>query len=89
MGGHGLTRICTFFSFNYLTETFQRYPTAPHIDERTNNGPNHVAQKTVCAYFEVPSRRRRLVPLSRHHLAKGRLHIGMSLTECAEILIFH
>ncbi len=61
---------------NDLLEILHRSFPEPHINQRSYNGPHHVAQKPVCRYrkYEPPLRLR---PLCMGNMANERAHIGL------------
>ena len=87
IAGHGLASITTPFALNHPTEIIERQAAASHLYQSAHNRSHHVAKKPVGRDFKIPAVSRCLVPLSRRDFAQSGLHVGMRLTESAEVLI--
>jgi membrane protein HdeD len=60
---------------------------ASHFYQRTNNGPNHIPQETVCLNGKYPFRFAYLLPVGVHNLAVIGFHIRMQFTEARKIRV--
>ena len=76
---HALSRIAAGAMVYNLLELVGRNPVSSNLYQRSHNGTNHVAKKTVGCYYEAP------LPCFFYIAANGKLRVAMLPTSLCQV----
>ena len=87
VGGHGLTCGAAVVGVDGGAHLVDSHGTTADLEERADNGADHVTEEAVGGYFEAPFVVGKLNPTRRSDVTDIRLRVGVQLGETGEVLI--
>ena len=85
---HALACLSAFLTLYNESELVYCHPATTNFNKRTDNGSDHVSQKSVRTYNEHPTAISQIIPFCFRNLAKSGLYICMRFAKTSKILVF-